>query len=84
MCKEVVFVHAMKLLKGRRGTAPFILNIGTGWIPSSADVRGRIPWKALVCPLNRRLGGPHRLSGRFGEAKIIFPLSEFEARTFQP
>jgi hypothetical protein len=30
-CKEVVSVHAMKLFKGSRGTAPFFLNVGTGW-----------------------------------------------------
>jgi len=31
MCKEDVSVYAMKLLKGSRGTASFILNVGTGW-----------------------------------------------------
>jgi len=31
MCKKVATVHEIKLLKGSRGTAPFILNVGTGW-----------------------------------------------------
>ena len=28
---KVVLSHAMKAYSGRRGTAPLILNLGTGW-----------------------------------------------------
>ena len=33
-------------------------------------------------PLNRRLGGPQSLSGRW-EQKNLLPLPEFDLRTFQ-
>lgn len=34
----------------------------------------------LSYPLNRRSGGPHSHSGRFGEKKNILPLQEIEQR----
>jgi hypothetical protein len=35
-------------------------------------------------PLDRRLGGPQRLSGRGGEEKISQPLPELESSIIQP
>jgi hypothetical protein len=33
-------------------------------------------------PLNRRLGGPQNLSGRYSEEKIILPVGHFEKTIF--
>ena len=56
---------------GSRGTAPIILNFGTGW---------------EICryPLNKRLGGTQKRSGRSGEAKNLLTVPGLEARTVQP
>ena len=36
------------------------------------------------CPLNRKLGGPHRRSGRFGLKKNFMRITGFKIRTIQP
>jgi len=40
--------------------------------------------KELRCPFNRRLGGPHSRSGRFGKDEHLLSLSGVEPRTVQP
>ena len=42
------------------------------------------PWKDPQNPLNRRLGGPQNLPGRFDEGKYFLPLPEFESCIITP
>jgi hypothetical protein len=42
-----------------------------------------LPGKCPRYALNRRLGGPHNQSGRFGEEINFLPLSKSEPRTVQ-
>ena len=61
---EVFLVHTMKEYKGRRGTAPLILNLvlhGGEWLISRPD--RFTPGKAPPYPLNRRLAGRQSRSG---------------------
>lgn len=58
--------HAMKAYRGRRGTAPIILNLSTSggqWSTSHWDcfTSRKEPWH----PLSSRMGGPHTQSGIF-------------------
>jgi len=66
---------------GKRGTAPPILKKR-----SVVNFTFRLLHcsKELRYPLNMRLVGPQRRSGRFGEGINILPLSEFETRTVRP
>ena len=64
----------METCRGRRGIAPLIHNLGTRW--SWVDNFTNWPIyvrKELRHPLNRRLGGPQRGSGRFLEKAYFFP-----------
>jgi hypothetical protein len=70
---RVLPVHAMKSYRGFGGTAPPILNLGTRCDDCSTSrpgrfISGREPW----CPLNRRPGWPHSLSGPFEKQKKFF------------
>jgi len=66
---ELVPVHTMKARGGSTGLAPLILNLHTiwRWVLSCCT-----PRKELRYPVNRRLGGPHSWSGRFGKETNLF------------
>jgi hypothetical protein len=63
--------HAMEAYWGSGGVAPRILDPGTTWrrvatfTQRSLYPQGKSPWY----PLNMRLGGPQRRSGRGSEEK---------------
>jgi hypothetical protein len=69
--RKFVAVHGKKAYSESRGTVPVILNFGTRW---------------EICryPVNKRLGGPQKGSGRSGEAKNLVTMPGLEARTIQP
>jgi hypothetical protein len=64
--------HVMKAYWTSGGTAPRVLELGTGWrwvvsfTPRLLYPQGKSPWY----PLDRSLGGPQSRSGRGGEEKI--------------
>jgi hypothetical protein len=65
---------------GSRGIAPLILNLDTRWRwVFSFTPQPLTHWKEQQCPLNRRLGGPHSLSGRF-EQKSLSPPTGIRTR----
>jgi hypothetical protein len=71
--------------KTGRGIAPLILNLSLGGNKWSTLRPGYLhPGKEPQRPLKRRLVGPRRRYGRFGELKKLFSLPEFESRTVQP
>jgi hypothetical protein len=66
---EVVPVQAMKAYRVSRGTAPLILNLDARRWSTSCPNRFN-PGKQATYPLNRRLGGPQRGSGRFSKYSV--------------
>jgi len=66
---KVVPLCSMKACRGSGNISPFILYLGTEWRwVVGITPRFLYPWgKSLWYPLDRRLGGPHRQSRRFGE-----------------
>jgi hypothetical protein len=77
----------MKVWSGRKGTAPFFLNLSTRcrWLVNfmSQLLPPNCPEKPW-CPLNRRLGGCQRWAGWFGRGAYLLSLLGFERRTAQP
>jgi len=70
-------VHSMNVYRGSRGIAPLILNHDTKWrcvvifMPQPLCLQGgENSWYLLY----RRLGGPQRQSGHFGEKRNLLPL----------
>jgi len=65
----------MKKYRGRKVTAPPILNLGITWrwvldftpLPF-------YPWERTRYPFNKKLDGFHGRSRRFGEDKYLFSL----------
>jgi hypothetical protein len=75
----------MKVYSGCRGIVPLIRNFNTGWrqvviIPS----RPLYPRERTLYPLYRRMCGSQSLAGCFGQAKTLFPRSEYEPWLVQP
>jgi hypothetical protein len=66
-CK-VVLVHAKQVYKESRGMTPLILSLDTRW---SSVVQLR--W-----PLNKKLRGLQRRTGRFGKETELLPLPKIE------
>jgi hypothetical protein len=68
---KVFFVHAMKAYRGRTGIDPPILNLGTRWrwVVNVTTHPRHIRYKTLY-PLNWRVSGAQRRSGRFGEKSL--------------
>ena len=69
----------MKTYRGSRGTASLILNFEPRW-RWVVNITPRLlqPGKEPRYLLNRRLGGPQKRSGRFGEGQVLLPLPRFE------
>ena len=66
--------HAMKSYKGNKGKAPLILKHGTTWSCwFKVMLRPLYAWYLL----NRRLGGWHSQSGRFGDDRNVLPPSRW-------
>jgi hypothetical protein len=78
--------HAMKTCWGSGYIAPRIFYLGTRWrwvvsfTPRPLSPQGKSPW----CPLDRRLSGFQRRSGRGGEEKNSQPPLEIELYIVQP
>jgi len=53
----------MKAYVGSSCVAPLISNLGAGW----SELSTSLPRKETPVPATRRLGGPQRQYGRFGE-----------------
>jgi hypothetical protein len=76
----------MKTYWGSGSIAPRILDLGAGWrwvlnfTPQPFYPQGKSPWY----PLDRRLAGPQRRSGRGGEEKNVQPLLGLEPPIIQP
>ena len=64
-------LHATKACRGSRGTAPLILNLGNRWRLWPLHTK---TWY----PLDRRLGWPHRRSGRCWKVKNLLAPTGFE------
>jgi hypothetical protein len=76
----------MKAYWGSGGIAPHIFYLGTGWrwVVSSTPLLLYLHGKSLWYPLDRKLCGPQRQSGRSGEEKISQSLPRLEPRIIQP
>jgi hypothetical protein len=79
--KQNVPVHAMMAYLWRRFITSLFFNLGTGRNSSHPD--HFTPEHEGRYPMNRRLGGPQRRWGGFGEDKNLQSISEFESRTVQ-
>jgi hypothetical protein len=58
---------------GSEGIAPFTLNLSTRWriVVSITALLILLAKKVSRCPLDRRLGEPHRQTGHYGEEKNL-------------
>jgi len=58
---------------GSEGIAPFTLHLNTRWmiVVSISALLILLAKKAFRCPLDRRLGEPHRQTGHIGEEKKL-------------
>jgi hypothetical protein len=78
---NVVPVYVMKAHRGRRGLAPFILNLGNRWsraveIYILATLATLLLKKTLPAPTEWRLGGPIASVDILEKRKTSFPCRE--------
>jgi hypothetical protein len=79
---KAVRVHAMKTYGGVEGVDPLIFK-PRNWMEVSGHLHAPTALhlaKAPPYPLNRRLDGPQRWSGRFGNEKNVLPPPAIELR----